>query len=285
VHCTGRDNSEFKFKLRSAHVLSGLRIVSGLMGMSLIAGCVGLALTAFAAAQSPAPNDSTFIEEKPAKARSALQRIGIGVKMGTLGIGFEAAAQLTQRINVRAGFSMFRYTTSLTSDGVETRDTVSLQSLETHFDWFPFGNGFHISPGLLFTGNNISGTGFVPAGHTLSLGDSDYLSSQNDPLHGDGKVKFNRTAPLFTVGWGNLVPRSEKHFSFPIEFGVAYQGEPKVRLALNGDACESTGTYCQNILGDPAVETNLRGQAARIKRNVSIVRWYPIVSTGVSFRF
>jgi len=70
----------------------------------------------------------------------------------------------------------------------------------------------------------------VPAGKTFTLDGTTYTSSATDPVTGTGAVTMNKTAPKLTVGWGNLVPRSGRHFSVPVEIGAAYIGDPKVAV-------------------------------------------------------
>ncbi len=52
-------------------------------------------------------------------------------------------------------------------------------------------------------------------------------------------VYGNKVAPTFTFGWGNAIPRSRRHFSFPVEIGAAYTGTPAFDLTESGNGCAS----------------------------------------------
>ena len=49
----------------------------------------------------------------------AFSQVGAGAKFSTLGIGFEAAAAVTDRSNVRGGFNFFNYERSFSKDGID----------------------------------------------------------------------------------------------------------------------------------------------------------------------
>ncbi len=105
-----------------------------------------------------------------AAVRPAYSRIGIGVKVSTLGAGLEVATPLGRKFNLRGGLNLFRYSRPITNDGIHYQGQLKFQSGEAHLDWFPFG-GFHVSPGVLFyNGNELTATAMVPGGQTFSEG-------------------------------------------------------------------------------------------------------------------
>ncbi|HEY1807416.1 MAG TPA: hypothetical protein VGG42_02585 [Acidobacteriaceae bacterium] len=218
----------------------------------------------------------------------AFSTVAVGAKVGILGIGFEAATPLSMHLNLRAGASFFSYTDNLTSDGITYNANLQLRSSEASLDYFPWAKGFHISPGaLLYDGNRISGRANVPGGQTFTLNDTTYTSSTTDPVNGSGGVTFNKAAPKLTVGWGNLVPRSGRHFSVPFEVGFAYVGDPKVALNLNGTACyTSQGVpYCADVATDPTIHANVVAQQQKLANDAAPARFFPILSTGFAYRF
>jgi hypothetical protein len=154
-------------------------------------------------------------------------RLGIAIKLSSLGPGIEAATPLSHRSNLRAGFNMFIYDRSFDSDGVTYTGELSLRSAEAHYDWFPFGGSFHLSPGvLIYNGNQVTANAFVPGGKTFTLDKTNYTSDPANPITGTGKLDFNKAGPMFTVGWGNLLPRNHRHYSVPFEVGFVYTGTP-----------------------------------------------------------
>jgi len=214
-------------------------------------------------------------------------RIAVGVKAGLLGFGVEAATPLTARTNLRFGFNAFSYGRNFTNDGINYDASVSFRSVESHFDWFPFGGAFHLSPGLMiYNGNKITGNASVAGGQQFSLGDTDYMSDTANPISGNGKIAFNKVAPTFLVGWGNLLPRKEgKHFSVPFELGVVFSGAPKSTLTLIGNACNPDGTGCHDISTDSTFQSNVVDQQNKLNSDMSAFKVYPVISIGFGYKF
>jgi hypothetical protein len=182
-------------------------------------------------------------------------KVGIGVKVSSLGAGVEVAVPVMHKLNVRAGGNFISYGHTFHKDGVQYAGNLNWRSGEASVDWFPFG-GFHVSPGLLFyNGNKVTATASVPGGQSFTLNGTSYTSDATKPITGTGLVNFTKVAPKITLGFGNLIPRSGRHWSILGEVGVAYQGSPKAGLALQGRACNS-GT-CVDAATDPTVQSNI----------------------------
>jgi hypothetical protein len=163
---------------------------------------------------------------------------------------------------------------------------LSFRSVETHFDWFPFAGGFHLSPGLMvYNGNQIKANASVSGNQSFTLGGTTYISDTSNPITGTGKIGFNKVAPTFLLGWGNLLPRSEKHFSVPFEFGMVFQGSPQATLSLAGNACDSTGANCHNISTDATFQNNVIAQQNKLNNNMSFFKVYPVLSLGFGYKF
>jgi hypothetical protein len=64
------------------------------------------------------------------------------------------------------------------------------------------------------------------------------------PLHGSGS-DFHKVAPGLTVGFGNAIPRSGKHF--PFEFGFYYVGQPGVKIGFTGSACDPADPWAWDV--------------------------------------
>jgi hypothetical protein len=220
---------------------------------------------------------------------SGFPGIGVGVKVGLFGVGVEGAVPVGRHLNVRGGGNFFNYSDTLTQDGINYAASLRFRSGEASLDWFPWAGGFHISPGaLLYDDNQVSGSANVAAGKTFTLNDTTYTSSATDPVTGTGGLTFpNKTAPKLTVGWGNLVPRNERHFSFPFEVGFAYVGQPKFTLNLAGTACYTyQGTpYCDNVATDSNIQANLAAEQKKISNDAADARFFPILSQGFAVRF
>ncbi|HWF92786.1 MAG TPA: hypothetical protein VN684_10915 [Terriglobales bacterium] len=234
---------------------------------------------------TPTQHSQTPPAGKPSAFESA-GKIGIGVKVSSLGVGFEAAIPVMSRANIRAGFNMFQYDRTLSQDGVSYVGKLNFRSSEAYFDWFPFGGSFHLSPGvLLYNGNKITANASVPPNQTFSFNGQDYASDANDPLTGDAKLDFRRLDPAFVLGWGNLAPRGRKHWSIPVEFGAVYQNVPRLLLNFSGSACDAGGVNCQPVAGDPSFQSNLQAERDKLNHDLAPFKFYPVISIGFGYKF
>lgn len=209
----------------------------------------------------------------------------VQVKAGVAGIGVDLATPLAKRFNVRVGGSFFSLNNNFNIDGMTINSDLKLRSTAVSLDWFPFNGGFRVSPILtVYNGNSMNATVSVPAGNQFSLGDGDYTSSATDPIHGLASLSFGKkVAPGVTFGWGNMIPRSGKHLSFPFEVGFQYINDPLFSLNLAGTACNNQG--CDNIATDSEAQANLQQERNDINSDIHPLRFYPIFSLGVAWKF
>ena len=250
----------------------------------------GAMASAAAALQPPEPFAAAqALSNGPFEVRR-FSTVGVAVKVGVAGIGFDVATPLAHKFNLRAGASFFIYTISnLTEDGFSINGPIALKSVGASLDWFPFAGKFRVSPGVtIYNGNTFNGTATVPGGGTITLNNQDYTSSPTDPViatFATANNRFgNRVAPSITVGLGNLVPRQEgSHWSFPFEIGMQYISAPLITLALSGTACSTDG--CQKVNSDPTTQANIQGEQNSINSDIYNLRFYPILSFGVGYKF
>ncbi len=212
--------------------------------------------------------------------------VGIAVHMGSLGAGIDIATPLAHRINLRGTANFFMYDDSFGVDGINYNASLRFHSGEATVDFFPFG-GFHISPGVLIADNEMTATLNVPANGTFSLGDQSYISGGTNPLNGAATFSYPRmVSPEVKIGFGNIIPRSGRHWNVPFEIGAAYMGHPMLPLTLAGTACQGPGqTNCSNLATDPTAQKNLAQEQSDLNEDLKRASVYPIVSLGFSYRF
>ncbi len=218
----------------------------------------------------PASAQQTEISQK-------LPPVGIALKMSSLGAGIEIATPVSRHSNARAGFNMFVYAHDFHNDGLAYNARLNLLSLQTIYDWFPFGASFHVSPGLLlYNGNRAAATISTPVGDG---------SGGNVTATGTAKLEFHRIAPMFLLGWGNLLPRHGPRFSVPFEFGVAYHGQPRASLRMDAITCNSGDAACLAVRTDPDVYNGFQAEQIKLRREVEPFQFYPVVSVGFGYAF
>jgi len=231
------------------------------------------------------PPQPKVVTRKPIRPFSTL---AAAVSISTGGVGLDLATPLAQHFNLRVGGGFFTYNSNFNLDGETITGDIKLRNASASLDWFPFHGGFHISPGLtVYNGNGVTATTLVPAGGEFDLGDQTYYSSATDPIHGSASLYLGkRVAPRFTIGFGNMIPRSGRHFSFPFEIGFEYIGPPKLNLTLAGSACDtSTPPNCSPVATDPTTQANLQQEINQVNSDLKPLSFYPIISQGFSVRF
>ena len=234
-------------------------------------------------AAAPAPTADPL----PAKSarNNEMGDVGVGVRLSLLGAGAEAAVSLGHHLNVRGGFNLFSYSRNFSHDGVSYKGQLNLRSGEAHLDFFPFGNGFHLSPGLLlYNGNGATANVTVPGGSTFTLGGNSYMSDPTNPIGGTGKLDFRKVSPSAMIGFGNLVPR-HGHFSLNLEAGVVFQGAARTKLGLTGNACLPDGSNCVDAATDPNVQASVQAEQVKLNNKLSPFQYYPVLAFGFGYRF
>ena len=222
---------------------------------------------------------------RPISLRPFSQVAVIG-KVGLLGIGVELATPLGRHFNFRAGSNFFHYTDNLTQSGVHYQARLSFTSAEASFDWYPWGRSFHISPGaLIYENSSVFAHGEVPGGDSFTVNGTNYVSSPMDPVRGSAQIQLARCAPILTIGWGNPIPRSGRHFSFPFEVGFVYMGDPMVNLNFAGTACNASGQGCEQVTKDSTFQSNVNADRVKLQKDANYARFYPVISIGYSYRF
>lgn len=209
---------------------------------------------------------------------------GVGFKVDTLGGGIEFATPLSQSFNLRTGGNFLRFGYGLNLDGVSYASKLHFQSEQASIDWFPFHGGLHLSPGVLYFKNSVSSVLSAPPGQQFQLGDATFVNSIDDPVTGTASIGYaHRFAPMFTVGFGNILPRRHKHLTIPIEVGAGYMGAARMNIKLAGTACTSQG--CFNMATDPSSQASINQEAALINEQLKKYQIYPIVSMGFAYKF
>jgi hypothetical protein len=218
----------------------------------------------------------------------------LAVGVSTLGATIQAATAVTRHSNVRFGFNDFSYNaTSLVSaagafpnDGIAYGATLNLRSAEILYDQY-FKGPFHISPGvMIYDGNKAAGSASVAGGQYFTLGGVPYYSQAGNPIAGTWGIDGARkVAPMVLIGFGNLLPRSHRHFTVNFDLGVVFQGSPSAVLNLNGGACGSSGSGCLNAATDPTVRANVQAEQTSINNTLPVAKYYPVVSLTFGHKF
>jgi hypothetical protein len=193
---------------------------------------------------------------------------GIGVKAGSLGAGAELSKAFSDKFSIGLGINSYNYKTARTESNVDYDFKFELQSVSLLGSYHPFGGAFRLTGGVLYNNNELKLDGKPSAGSTYDINGVTYTASQVGTL--TGKLTFNKTAPYLGVGWGN---RPGSKFGLSADIGVLYQGAPNLALSATG------------ALSDPALASDLEQERKSTESDLSGLKWYPVLSVGLYFRF
>jgi hypothetical protein len=228
-------------------------------------------------------------------------RVGIGADISPLGIGIKSAIILNHYYDARLMGNFFILNSGrFEIEGFNVNANLHMTSVAASLDWYPVGSIWRISPGLMFfNGNQLSVTTEIIPGTSFTLNSQTFYSASANaatgatPLTGSGVLGLHSIQPAFTIagGFGKFIPRSDRHWSFPTEFGVAFTGAPSITVLASGWACtDAAQTKCSNV-ADPtnpvAVAFNgaLQSSLTRWRKDLSSVQVYPIFSYSVVYSF
>lgn len=244
-----------------------------------------LSLAGLGFGQDTPPPASAATTPSP-KTSQSLPRFGIEVSAGTLGAGIQAATAVTHRSNVRFGFNYFSYSGSTSKDNIAYNGTLRLESGEVLYDQYLFG-GVHISPGvMIYDGNQGTANAVVSGAQTFSLNGVSYYSANASPVTGTASITSRKVAPELLIGFGNLLPRSTRHFTVNFDLGVVFQGSANAKLNLGGSTCPSDGVNnCVAISNNPAVQSNVVAEQTKINSSLGPFKFYPVIRLGFGYKF
>ncbi len=194
----------------------------------------------------------------------------VSAGVGTLGIGFEIGRHINDHVAVRAGANFGSYSQTRTESDIRYDSDLSLNSFSLLGDWYPQGQGFRVSGGVMINNNDFDLDARL--NEAVTIGDTTYQPDEVGSL--EGRIDFDGLAPYLGIGWSSSAS-SGPGFSFSADIGALYQGSPRVRLQ---GTC-NIAAVCQDF------EQDLRAEERSLSDDVAGYKWWPVVTVGVRYRF
>ena len=205
---------------------------------------------------------------------SAFDReLGIGVGLGTLGIGLEVATPVAEKLNVRGILSGAAITFSGIDSGNEYDYDLTIHALGAVADYHVFDGGFRLSGGLLINGNGIDMTAKLADGEDYEINDVDYSSDELGAF--TGELSFSGLAPYFGIGWGNMVGEDKK-LGWMLDLGTMYSGPPTVKL--------STEIELPDPVAQAELEADLNEEQTALEDEISMFDTYSVIRLAVTYK-
>ena len=228
----------------------------------LVLGASAISLCAATAAHA---------DDAPADTYNAPFAITLGG--GTTGVDLGAAYALNRNIVLRVQASTLDFDQTFSSSSADYKGTLKFNTEGAFAEAHPFGGGLFAAAGVLGGNRNVTVVG-KPTGalsQTYVINGVPYTISQI--IQVQGKVDFGGAAPYVGVGWDNTFSHSG-HWGLRAALGVAFGDTPKVALTASGP-----------LANDPTVQANLAAEQASLSKDVKDLRYYPVASVSLAYRF
>jgi hypothetical protein len=218
------------------------------------------------------PEDVSATEEK----KGPTSGIAVTSTAGTLGAGLELSKAVTPQINARLGGSLFEYKMDDTYSGIDYNAKLKLRNVTAAGDFYPWKkSGFHVSLGVAYNGNQVSGSAESMSG-TFNINGVNYTA--NDVGNVKAKISYpSPVAPFVGIGWGNPVAL-KKRLSFYVKAGVLITGSPTAEFTASPNPTLPQATQDQII-------QDIEAEERQLQNALSDLPVYPVVSIGFSYQF
>ena len=194
--------------------------------------------------------------------------LAISGKTGTLGLGGELTTGVTENVNARVGLNMLDFDLDGEIEDNEYEIGLDFSSFSALVDYYVFHGSFRISGGVVSLNHELDLEAELD--EDLDIGDNEYTPAQVGTL--SGSVDIDDLAPYVGIGWGDTLGRN-KRWGFYTDFGVAFAGSPEVRLSASG-----AGSV-------PGLAADLAREEDEIQDELDVLKFYPVLSVGLFYRF
>ena len=191
-------------------------------------------------------------------------RIGIGVKVGTLGVGVDLTGRANNWLSFRGTVNAVNLSQDYSETDAEYHADVDLGAYGLLVDFHPFKGNFRLSAGILGNRNQID----LLAEPTtdIEIGDNIYTPAEAGTL--TGEVRFKETVPYFGIGFGSAA-KGPGRVNFVLDVGVLQQGSGDVAIE------SSSGLV---------LPSDLEQEESSIESDIEGYKLWPVLAFGISFR-
>ncbi len=179
------------------------------------------------------------------------------VSVGTLGVGPEFGARLTDYLGVRMAGAYLQLHPAATINSIHYSSDATLASFGALADVYPFDGGLRLTLGVIADFNSLKLHDALPQ-YQVAL---------------DGKVAFDNPSPYLGFGYETTVS-DQSGLTLGADLGVLFQGRPNVRVAATGPG-----------MANPALAAAIETQRLAIASYLRPLQFYPAVMVHIGYRF
>jgi len=193
-----------------------------------------------------------------------------GLGVSTLGIGANVGYKINNSFKVRGVTNYFKVNKTVRNDSVTYKGKLRLFTVGLLGDWHFLQNGFRLTGGLVYNGNKLDITGTANGSHTYN--GTTYTAQQIGEAK--GTVKFRPIAPYLGLGFDSG-HECNAGFSFNADMGILFQGNARGKIkSISGQAVNKA----------QAIDDVKNDAVKKINKN-KLIKYYPVISLGVSYKF
>jgi len=197
----------------------------------------------------------------------AEKNFGVGVKAGTLGIGFEGTWRPAPLIDLRLGANNYEYDTTGVRAGVNYDATLNLETVYATANFkFP-ASPLRVTVGA-FSNNNEFEMASAESG-SFDIGGTTYTAADIGSV--SAVTSFSGTSPY--LGFGFDFSLAGK-VGLTMDFGVLWQGEPTVSMTTSG-----------LLANDPTFLSSVEAERLELQNDLSNFKAWPVLSLGFFVNF
>jgi hypothetical protein len=210
--------------------------------------------------------------------------VGVGVKVGTLGIGADFSVTLTETINARVALTTLSIDSqseavvvgdSSTTGTIDATADIDFGSSALLFDWHVFDGTFHLTAGLMKADIVAKVVGTLRDSFTVN-GQPVAVTDIIGPITGDITLS-DSYEPYIGIGWGRKAA-ADSGLSFSAEIGVVYL-DPQVNLNATLDPTSTSG------ITQAQLTQAINDAESTADNELSDLDLWPVVSIGVNYAF
>jgi hypothetical protein len=223
---------------------------------------------------APAPSPAPYREPKvPPRGWKPQKRWAVSPVIGTDGVGGELSFLATRGLVFRGRANWLGVDHGQTFDRVHYDGRMSFVTGGLFLDLHPLPGLAHP---LFLTAGAIKGRRkasilATPQGSVTYNGHT-YTAAEIGTVSGD--IRLPSIAPVVGIGFDNTYD-TEGSFGFKLMAGVAASSRPKVSLTSTGGLLSASSL----------LQADIAAEEAKIKAAADYLRYYPVLTTGLSFKF
>ncbi len=199
--------------------------------------------------------------------------VGVNLKGGTAGTGFDLVVPINDALNLRLGHANYKTDRNVTEENVNYQAQLSLGGTNVLADWFPSKSSrFRWTLGAYSPKHQLTGQARPGEGGTIEINNVAYPAAALGKV--DLSVKWGGVKPYLGLGFDGF-RHAKAGLYFNVDAGVILAGAPKVSLQAT----------CPREEVCAAIESDLLAEEAQLNADFQKIKYLPVVQLGMGYRF